>query len=206
MILILAFIGSFSYGQGWAGLGIGGHLTNVSFTNQQGVKDDRIKGVPSAYASFYFQLDLGGPKKNTDAKGALIFEAGYKRGSSKNKESTILEKWVMDFLSGSIQYRYLPGSKRSVNPYFEAGLFGDYLMAGVQQSGIEQYDLTEDIKNFNVGLIGGAGLSYFISSEAYGTLGLSYQRGLSNLEKGNQTAHISGFKLGVSLFFKIDKK
>ncbi len=201
---ILLTIATFSFGQKWVGIGLGGHLTDVDFTNSQGVKDSRIKGVPSTYASFYLLFDLGTVKRMDQPKSALALEVGYKRSNSKNTESPTLETWTMDNLSTSLAFRRFFQSKRTVDPYLGAGVNLDVLLGATQQEGFSQYDLTQDLRTLNLSAIAEAGISYFISREVYGILGTTYLRGLSNLEKADgQTVRINGFKVGVSVFFQL---
>lgn len=205
IILLILLSAHLAHSQQWVGLGLGGHLTDVDFTNNAGEKDDRIKGIPSMYTSFFYQRDLGANKKESESRNSILLEAGYKKGTSKNSESTTLETWTMDFISVGMQFRHYVGTKSPVSPFFGIGGTLDYLFAGVQQEGLEQYDLTGDLKSINLGVVGESGLSYYIDQNVISTLSLSYTRGITNMEEGNQTARISGFRLGLGIFFQLNK-
>jgi len=206
---ILIFLLSLAYGtladaQAWVGIGLGGHLNDVSFFNSSGVKDERIQGILSTYFSFYLAHDLGQRRGPDISRNTLFFQAGYKKGVSRNKESSVLEKWTIDNLSTSLTFRRMIQSRRLVNPYLGAGLGVDLITGAAQQEGFEQYDLTDDLKRVNVSAIAEAGLTYFISHDIYGTLGASYLHGLTNLEKNPaQTAHVHGWKVGIDIFFQL---
>lgn len=204
-LLFCLIVGTTAHAQYWVGLGAGGNQNMIKYLDDEGVRDKGIQGVPSVYVSAFVQRALGSPKAYYQAAyiNAIVTEWGYKRGVVKNNNSSELDRTTLDNLSTTITFRHMRHSKSLVNLYFGGGVFADYLISGVQERGFEQFDLTEDFKKLNFGLVADAGITYWMSHEVYGTLGLSYAKGLRNLEKGDQTLHINNIKIGIAVFFQL---
>lgn len=206
---ILIVLASYSANaQTWFGLGAGGNQAFNYFENSEGVKNETIQGVPGAYVSFYFQAQL--PKTRKDPRiqlptALMHFELSYKKSVMEDKSQALINRWSLDYLSFSAGYRYVFTSKKVISPFLGAGVTADWLLNGVQQRGFEQYNLKNDLNDLNLGIYPEVGVSYTISYQVLGTLGMSYMHGISNLESNGQTSRLSGLRLGVSAFFKLSK-
>jgi hypothetical protein len=209
LITILFMTTTLANAQSWVGLGVGGNQSSVYYKSSDGLKDKSIKGVPAAYVSVYYQLDLaknGNGLSSRNLPSNLInTEFGFKRAMARDSDSNTLSKWTMDYFSTYLGYRHVFVSKSQVNPYFGIGMSADILLSGVQQIGFEQYDLKDDLSHLNMGVSAEGGLNYIISQEVLGILNISYNQGLTNLEKNEQKSRLSGIKIGISLMFKLNK-
>jgi len=197
-----------SYGQSWVGLGVGANQSNVYFENSMGEQDETIKGIPSSYVSLYYMHELGSSKKTKklyDMPDYLMaIEIGYKRAQSRDSDSNTLNKWTMDYFSSTIGVRHIVSTEKKIAPFVGVGISMDWLLSGVQQIGFEQYDLTNELEKFNLGVVGEGGVKYSINHDVLGTLGVSYTYGLSDLEQNDQKSKLSGLKIGVGIHFLIN--
>jgi hypothetical protein len=196
-----------SWGQSWVGMDAGGHQSNVYYENSAGDQDKSIKGVPATYASIYYMHELvssGNSKKLYDMPDYLLtVEIGYKRAQSRDSDSNLLNRWTMDYFSTSVGVRHIVSTKKKIAPFIGAAISMDRLLSGVQQIGFEQYDLTDELSIFNLGLVGEGGLKYSINHDVLGTFGISYTYGLSDIEPDEEKGRLSGFKVGVGIHFLI---
>ncbi|MGL1886613.1 MAG: PorT family protein [Reichenbachiella sp.] len=204
-ILLFAFITLEANSQVSVGLGLGGNTTNARYKNGEGKLNANLNGMPGAYFSGVVQFNLGheGSYFKNKRMNAFVLGVGYKKGQIKDKESAILKTWQLDYIASELLFRHYIKSKKKVNPYFGGGLFADYVISGIQQEGMVQYDLTQDIKSINFGLEAEIGIDYWISHEAFGTLGFAYCHGLSNLEMSDESLKIHTFKIGIAIFFSL---
>ena len=196
--------------QGWAGIGIGTHQSNVYYENSNGDQDKSIKGVPASYVSLYYMHDFvsgGKQKKLYDMPDyLLVVEMGYKKAETRDSDSQTLSKWMMDYFSSALGVRHIISTGKRVAPFVGVAFSMDMLLSGVQQIGFEQYDLTEELEKQNFGIVGEGGVKYSINHDVLGTLRISYMQGLSNLEKSSQLSRLSGLKVGVGIHFLINNK
>lgn len=196
-----------NYSRDWVGLGLGVNQSNLSFKNSAGEQDESIKGVSAFYASFFYSYALGKKKRKTslyDMPGNLLMvEIGYKRSQLQDSDNPTLKEWDLSHLSSSIGFRHKPRARNRVAPYLGMGLVLDYLLSSVQHLGIQRYDIKDELKDINLGIMGETGLYYSINYDVIGTLGLSYTHGLSDLESGLQQSNLSGIKIGLGVHFLI---
>jgi len=198
-----------SWAQSWVGIDVGVNQSNVYYENSNGEQDKMIKGVPASYASLYYMHELGNTKKSKKLYDMpdylLTVEIGYKRAQSRDSDSNLLNKWTMDYFSSSIGVRHIVSTKKKIAPFIGAAFSMDWLLSGVQQIGFEQYDLTTELSQLNLGIVGEGGLKYSINHDVLGTFGVSYTYGISDLEQNEQRSRLSGFKVGVGIHFLISK-
>lgn len=210
LILLLAVTStgySQRYSRDWVGLGLGVNQSNLNFKNSAGEQDESIKGVSAFYASFFYSYALGKKKRKTtlyDMPGNLLMvEIGYKRSQLQDSDNPTIKEWNLSHLSSSIGFRHKPRARNRVAPYFGLGLVMDYLLSSVQHLGVQQFDVKDELKDINLGIMGETGLYYSINYDVIGTLGLSYTHGLSDLESGLQQSNLSSIKIGLGIHFLI---
>ncbi len=205
LTLALLILWGCSHGQrSWIGLSIGANHSQLRYRDSDGNLDKNLKGLPVGTASILFQRELRDNTKSSGYHNSSLFstELGYKTNKIKDKSSTLLTTWSLQYLSGNILFIKRENSRNTVNPYYGGGVAFDWMVNGKQNLGFEEYNLSEDLNAFNLSLVGEFGLTYFISLDAMGSLGLSYSRGLSNLEKGpNEQALLHAIKLTLTVFF-----
>jgi hypothetical protein len=121
----------------------------------------------------------------------------------RDSDSNTLKKWTMDYFLGLVGVRHIIRTDKKIAPFVGAAISMDWLLSGVQQIGFEQYDLMNELGKFNLGVVAEGGLKYSINYDVLGTLGLSYNYGLSDLEQNDQQSRLSGFRIGVSFHFLV---
>lgn len=208
LIVILSLTSLSGSTQSWVGLGIGASTSRLEFTGTDGIRNRDLAGLPGVSTSFFYQQKVS--KKNQkkfSSKTVLSTELGFKSARIKDRESSLLTTWSMQYLTGNLTLRRRVGSKHKVNSFYGVGLFTDYLLSGTQNKGFEQFDLTNDLRRRVAGVIAEFGLSYYHSDDSYSTLKLSYLHGISNLEKDpGQKAFLYVLKISASVFFEFNSK
>jgi hypothetical protein len=207
LIIFLAVVPTIGFTQ-QVGFSLGTNMQNLAYTNSAGVKSEQLVGLPAASISFSYMQRL---QKKSRSKALqnnyLVLQAGYKTGQLKDKGSHLLTTWSMNFISGSLNFVSQHNTKRKTNPFYGAGVVNDLLISGTQNRGFEQYDLTNDLKSFNLSAKIFTGLSYRISDEANCSLELNYLRGLRNIEKSQgQSALLHAWQLSATLFLHLKNK
>ncbi|MEQ9402891.1 MAG: hypothetical protein RIM99_04845 [Cyclobacteriaceae bacterium] len=194
--------------QHFGGFGLGGSMAMLDFTNEEGIVNKDLKGIPGVTASFLLQYTL---KQATGSKFAprtsLTWKSGYANHNLKDKSNNVVSRWSMHYWSNSLTvFRHLD-SRQKVNPYFGAGLFSEFLTGGTQTLGFEQYDLTEFVNRLNWGASIDLGISYRTANDAFSTMGINYSRGLTNLDKDEgQEALLHHFQIYVTTLFEFTKR
>lgn len=194
--------------QNWVGLGIGASTSKLMFTDTNGLRNRDLVSLPGASASFFYHHRISKENwRRFSSTTVLSAETGFKSARIKDRESSLLTTWALQYLTGNLTIRRNVGSKHKVNMIYGAGLFADYLMSGSQSKGFEQFDLTNDLNRRAAGLITEFGVSYYQSDDSYSTLVLSYLHGMSNLEKDEgQVATLHLLNISVSVFFEFREK
>jgi hypothetical protein len=194
-----------SMAQSAIGIGISANYLQVSYINSQGVKSDKLSGLPGAGAFFLFDKVVA--NKSSRLEKHIVGNVGYRTSAFKDNDANLLTKWSVNFLETSVALKLVQQSKRTVAPMFMGGLSHHYLIAGTQSRGFEQYDLTNNLRRQSFNVLGAFGLSYRISQENSCALILSYTRGLSNMERDqNQNAKFHVWQLSTSVMLGITKK
>jgi len=205
LIAGLLLTGFFTYGQKtWVGFSIGANHSQLRYKNTKGVLDENLKGIPGGTASIFLQTQVFDKKKSARYPAATLLstEIGYKSTKIKDKASTILTTWSLHYLTANLTLRRKANSKKKVNPFYGGGLVADWFASGTQNLGFEQYDLKEELQPLNFSITAEAGLTYFVGDDSFGTLGLSYLRGISNLETSpDEQALLHSIKISMAIFF-----
>jgi len=201
-----AIFAHLAFSQSSVGLSIGGTFGQLKFENSEGVVDENLIGVPGAAASAYYFFDLGGVVTSASSGQNLLgVELGYKSSKFKDKASSQLTTWELQYITSRLLFRRITNSTNKARLFFGGGLAMDYLYGGTQNQGFSQFEITDALNALNVSLSAETGLTYIISSDTYATLRLGYLRGISNLEKdSSQQAFVHGFKLSMAIFFHLN--
>ena len=202
-LTITLFIGFLAFSQkSWIGFSLGANHGQISYRNSDGVLDQNLKGLPTGMTSIFFQTQVFSPKKELYPSATMLsMELGYKPIRIKDKSSSLLNTWALNYLSSNLTIRRRANSRNRVNLFYGGGIAMDWLISGEQNLGLQRYSLNEDLSSINIGLVGEIGVSYFIGSDVYSSLGLGYQRGFTDLEKSIEEALLHSIDVSMSVFF-----
>jgi len=189
------------------GFSFGGNFSQVRFTDSNGNLNKNLKGLPGSTASIYYLFDLvKGKKLKNAATNYLGVEAGYKSSKFEDVANNLITSWQIQYLSAQFLFRHATNSLRKANLFYGGGFVTDFQIAGTQNQGFSQYDITEDLKPINLSITAEAGIKYDVSDDAAATLRFSYLRGLTNVEKDeSQTAFIHSVGISAAVFFYLTR-
>ncbi len=203
IIITLVLLSLTGKSQHAIGFSLGGNFSDVNFTNSNGISYKSLKSVPGIITTVGYTQNLHYNKRRRSVH-QIGLEAGYKSNNFKDKESSLITTWNMQFLSTAFIYRYYPDYRKRTGLLFGGGVMYDFLLSGTQTQGFNQFNITQELarSNFSLGLE--TGINYNISPEATTTLTLRYLRGLLNMEKDpGQKAYVHAFNITATIYFML---
>jgi hypothetical protein len=201
-----------SLAQNDVGLRLGANFGDLNFTNALGEKSKTLKGNSGVFATLLFATKLNGQKAG--AKGSykgfsapqhlLMIGIGFKSTTIEETEIGLPKSWELNYMTSTISYRFIPATNSVLSFFGGVGITNDFLTSGTQLSDNVAYDISNDIKKLNTGIMAESGLVYQVSESAYAALRAAYSLGLSDLEKAaDQKATLNHTEISLSLFFKM---